>query len=380
MKVLITGGGSGGHVSPALAVARLLDQQSVEVLFVGGTLTMEGAQGPSVEQTMVEAAGFPFVAISSGKLKRDGLSLKTLTRLWGVVPGLFQAYKAVHRFKPQVVLSTGGYVSLPVVLAAWLQRIPVVIHEQTAAVGLANQLASRLATKVAITFPGSATYFNPTKVVLTGNPLNQSIIHPQTLPMDDPVGQWLSQCQKPLIYITGGGLGSHVINKTVETILPQLLDRYCLIHQTGANQHYADYERLQQYRHNLEPQLQARYLPLKHLTAQQIGQVYQQASLVIARAGANTVLELAYWGMPTIFIPIPWVTHDEQTKNATILVDAGTAVILKEADLTGQSLHQAIEQTMANQPSKHHRQQAKSLVKPQADQALVDLVLQQAKS
>src|SRR4051812_27549664 len=136
MRVVITGGGSGGHVSPALAVAEYVRQHQpdVELLFIGGKLTMGGATGPSIEEQLVVPTGIPFRAIHAGKLRRGGLGLATLSRLWGVVPGVAEAFRVLKAYRPAVVFSAGGYVSVPVVTAAALLRIPIVIHEQTAVV------------------------------------------------------------------------------------------------------------------------------------------------------------------------------------------------------------------------------------------------------
>lgn len=385
MRLILTGGGSGGHVSPALAVAKELASRhpDLQLLYIGGTLTMEGSTGPSIEQVMVErVGGIPFQAISAGKLKRDGLSLTTLKRLWGVVPGFWQAFKLVKQFKPDVVFSSGGYVSVPVVLAAWLQHIPLVIHEQTAAVGLANSIAAKVATKIAITFPQSATYFPAAKTILTGNPVNQEVIQPDLQIKKTDLGHWLypdSKAKlKPLIYITGGGQGSHKMNLAIEESLGNLLTQYRLVHQTGDNQHYADFPRLQQQAQQLEPSLQANYYPVKHLSPAEIGHLYQQSALIIARAGANTVLEVAHWAKPAIFIPIPWVTHQEQDKNAQALVEAGTALILPEADLSADSLAQAITTQLNLQPTPTVIAKAQKLANPQAAKHLADIITQVA--
>lgn len=382
MKILITGGGSGGHVSPALAVAKQLQHldPQVELLYIGGTMTMEGATGPSVEERLVSQTDIPFVAISAGKLKRDGLSLNTLKRLWGVVPGFFQAFHQVKTFNPHIVFSTGGYVSIPVVMAAWILRKPIVIHEQTAAVGLANTIASKMATKVAITFPQSAQYFNASKVVETGNPLNAAIKDPVAKQeLDDDFAQWLTKQSKPILYVTGGGLGSHVLNLAIESSLEALLERFAIIHQTGSNEHYADFERLSTQRSSMDKKQASQYWISKHVTPQQIGWIYKQSQMVISRAGANTVLELAYWSKPTIFVPIPWVTHDEQTKNAQALVDTGVAIILPEPQLNSTSLRQAIDTVSQIQVTPTIKKRTAQLVKVDADVELAKLVLKTAK-
>jgi UDP-N-acetylglucosamine--N-acetylmuramyl-(pentapeptide) pyrophosphoryl-undecaprenol N-acetylglucosamine transferase len=376
MKVLLTGGGSGGHVSPALAVAQRLrrDYSDVELLYVGGSLTMEGSTGVSLEEQLVRPTGISLKIIHAGKLKRGGLSWSTLTRLWGVVPGMFEAWRVVGQFKPQVVFSSGGYVSLPVVVAAWLRRVPVVVHEQTAAVGLANALAGKLAKKVAVTFAQSTQYFAAHKVVVTGNPLQPSIVEPdmQTLRQSD-LGKWLTDSPKPALYITGGGLGSHIINTTIEHALPELIKRYRIIHQCGAHAGFNDYNRL----HQLFSGRDKDYWLAKHFSAEEVGFIYASVVLVIARAGANTVLELAALGQLAILIPIPWVTHDEQTKNAQVLVEVGTGVILPEGELTPDRLCLEIDKLMARSASlEEARQRAKLIVDRHATDRLVTLVLE----
>jgi UDP-N-acetylglucosamine--N-acetylmuramyl-(pentapeptide) pyrophosphoryl-undecaprenol N-acetylglucosamine transferase len=374
MKILLTGGGSGGHISPALAVAEVLRKDSdIELLYVGGKMTMEGSTGPSIEEKLVVPTGIAYVSIRAGKLRRDGLSLATLKRLWGVVPGFFDAFKTVKQFHPDVVFSSGGYVSLPVVWAAALLRVPIVIHEQTAVVGLANSLAGRVATKVAITFAQSAQYFPQHKVQLTGNPIRPEVLAPKI--DKSPLSDWLKSADKPVIYITGGGLGAHNINVTIEQMLPQILDRYCVVLQCGAHSKYQDYERLLQKQSSFPTEVARRFWPTQFFTPNEVGLLYRQASLVIARSGANTVLELAAVGVPAIFIPIPWVTHDEQTKNAQVLVQPGMAVIVPEKELSADRLFQEIEIMVARLPQlEESRQAARQLVDFEATGKLVALI------
>jgi UDP-N-acetylglucosamine--N-acetylmuramyl-(pentapeptide) pyrophosphoryl-undecaprenol N-acetylglucosamine transferase len=297
--------------------------------------------------------------------------------LWGVIPGLIEAWRVVRRFQPDVLFSSGGYVSLPVVMAAWLQRVPIVIHEQTAAVGLANSVAGRLARQVAITFPQSAKYFKAQKVVVTGNPIQPEIIEPDLAMLQQPgLGQWLNRPGLPIIYVTGGGLGSHIINSTVEAALTKWLSQYRVVHQCGAHAGFNDYDRLMERSAALPAELQDRYYVAKHFSAQEVGLIYHQAALVVARAGANTVLELAAYGLPAVFIPIPWVTHDEQTQNAKVLVEAGTATIVPEKRLTVESLTVAIAQRLAQTTdTMAAKARAKALVDLQATTKLTEVVV-----
>lgn len=382
MKVVLTGGGSGGHISPALAVAKLLkEDQNTSLLYIGGRMTMEGSTGASLEEQLVKPTGIPYVNIRVGKLRRGGFSLATIKRLWGVFPGFFEAIRHLRSFKPDVVFASGGYVSLPVVIAASLLRIPIVIHEQTAVVGLANKISARYATKIAITFPQSAAYFPTSKTVVTGNPLRPEVLQPN--PKNSQVMAWLQSTSKqlPLLYITGGGQGSHIINTTIEAILPELLTSYRIIHQCGAHVQFADYERLIEVKNTLDSQRSNNYFPSKFFTPDEVGAIYQQADLAIARSGANTVLELAAVGLPAIFIPIPWVTHDEQTHNAQVLVEVGLARILPEADLSPQSLQSSIEAFMQRLPQLDPAKvKAKEIVDLNAASSLVALLQEVASS
>ena len=378
MRILLTGGGSGGHVSPALAVARVLQQRhkDIELLYVGGKLGMEGSTGPSIEEHLVVPTGIPFRAIHAGKLTRQRVSVGSIKRLWGVLPGSLEALRIVREFKPAVVFSTGGYVSLPVVLSAALLRIPIVIHEQTAAVGLANKVASRVATKVAITFAQSATFFPPHKVVLTGNPLREEIL---SLPLislaQSELGLWLHKSMEPVVYVTGGGLGSHLMNVVLAEALPQLLGSMRIVHQCGAHAQSHDLNMLQKIQQTLPQELAQKYIVQAHFNASEVGLLLHTAQLVVARAGANTVLEIAACGVSALFIPIPWVTHDEQTRNAQILVQTGLARILPEKDLSPMRLVEEIKYMVKESPALALAQvKARKIVYPDAAQALAILL------
>jgi UDP-N-acetylglucosamine--N-acetylmuramyl-(pentapeptide) pyrophosphoryl-undecaprenol N-acetylglucosamine transferase len=379
MRILITGGGSGGHVSPALAVIERLRtlHPSPELLYVGGTLTMEGSQGPSIEEQLVKPTGITYVAIRAGKLPRQAFNFSTIKRLWGVLPGFWGAWRVLRKFKPDVVFSTGGYVTLPVTIVASLMRVPVVIHEQTAAIGLTNNIASRFARKVAITFPSSRKYFPSSKTILTGNPLRQTVLSPALSHLDDTdLGRWLAAGDLPVLYITGGGLGSHVINLTVSSALEKLLMSYRIVHQCGNHTEFQDYEAVVKKALELPDLLRRRYWPAKSFTSEEVGLLYARSALVVARAGANTVLEVASWGLPALFIPIPWVTHNEQEKNARVLEELGAARILPEKDLTPERLIAELRRMFEGLATlKRGGVQAKNMVARDADAQLVQLIM-----
>lgn len=353
MRLVVTGGGSGGHLSPALAVIEELKKRfkeknlPLEILFIGGNLGMEGARGSSVEQTILPPTGIPYVFISAGKLQRR-FSFSSLGLLWGAIPGFFQSFYHLLKFKPDVIFATGGFVTVPAVASAWLLRIPIIIHEQTAAVGLANKIAGLFARIVAISFLVSQKEFNPRKTVLTGNP-----VRPKILAVRQDRREWLqvnvqrgvpSQAsQAPSLYVTGGALGSHLINETIMGILPNLLQKHRVVHQCGDNGKFKDYEKLMQLKESLPEILKSHYSILKYVDEEELAKIYAEARLAISRAGANTVNELLILGIPAILIPIPWVTNNEQYKNARVLVNAGLGSIIPEDELTPQRLLSEIE-------------------------------------
>lgn len=359
MKILITGGGSGGHVSPALATLEELKNKvskakiPLEILFIGGKLGMEGGSQPSIEQKILPQTNIPHVFIHAGKLQRY-LSLATFYSLWGVLPGLLEAFYYLWKFKPDLIFSTGGFVTVPVVVAGWLLRIPILIHEQTATVGLANKIGGRLAQKVAVSFHSSAKEFPQGRVLITGNPLRPQILWAaaEQERRRQELGQAKGAKEKlqhiPNIYITGGAQGSHIINEIVQESLAEILERGNVIHQCGSNRRFNDFEKLSKIAGTLPDRLKKRYQVKEYLNNQEIGKVFAQTDLVITRAGANTINELAAVGIPAILIPIPWVTHNEQYKNARILVNAGSAVVIPEDELDHQRLLSELDTTLAN--------------------------------
>ena len=349
MRIVITGGGSGGHISPALAVIEQLKEKAkaektpLQLLYIGGKLGMEGTKSPSVEQKILPQTDIPYVFIHAGKLQRS-FSLKTPLLLWGAIPGFFEALYHLLIFKPDVIFSTGGFVTVPVILAGWLLRIPIVVHEQTAAVGLSNKIGGFLAKIVAVSFPTSVKEFPKEKVVVTGNPIRSEILAAR-----EARKQLLATSrQLRTIYITGGAQGSHIINETIKKALPKLLKRGKIIHQCGSNELYNDFEHLSDTAKELPEELFERYEIIEYIGPKQIGQVFAKVNLVISRAGANTVNELAALGIPALLVPIPWVTNNEQYKNARILVNAGSARIIPENELTAEKLLAEVDTILAN--------------------------------
>ncbi len=371
-KIVITGGGTGGHVSPAVAIIARLRERSategwtLELLYVGSVT--------GVERRTVTGMGVPYVAIQTGKLRRY-LSPQTPVDLLGRLPaGFFQAMSALRRFKPDVIFSTGGYVCVPTVIAGRILGIPSLTHEQTALVGLANRIAGRFASKVAISFPASAAYFPPGKTILTGNPVRPTIYEG-----DAARGAALFGFDPdvPTLYITGGAQGSHAINMAVLEALPRLLDCCQVVHQCGEGPDGSgdDLRALQQAHEELSSQQKGRY-HVQAFVGDEIGDVYALASLVVGRSGAGTVNELASLGKPSVLVPLPGSAGGEQEANARALEKEGGATVLLQTNLTPDNLIATVCSLITDPARlKEMGEDAKKVARPGAADAIVDELL-----
>ena len=339
IKILVTGGGTGGHVSPALATI-----QAVQALAVGAdwtpVLRYVGSKH-GVEQGLVEAAGIPFVGVASGKLRRAAtlrglLTLKNLVDALRVPIGIGQAIGEVKRFGPDVVLATGGYVSVPPVIAAGLLRRPVLIHEQTVQIGLANQIAALFATRIALTFEGAVKDLPERlrrKTFVTGNPVRQMVFGGDRARAIERFGFDPSENHLPTVYVTGGALGAKSINSAVEAVLPGLLQECRVVHQCGRQ----DGEHLASVRAALPENLRKRYFVVPFV-GDEIADIFALCDLIAGRSGAGTVTEAAAVGRAALFIPLVPTGGDEQTRNAVRSVEAGAAVLLPSRELSGPRL------------------------------------------
>jgi UDP-N-acetylglucosamine--N-acetylmuramyl-(pentapeptide) pyrophosphoryl-undecaprenol N-acetylglucosamine transferase len=345
VRILVTGGGTGGHVSPALAVV-----QTVQCLAEGTAWrpvfryvgSMHG-----VEKRLAEEAGLDFVGVQSGKLRRafhwrGYLTLANLFDLFRVPVGVVQSLWHVWRFHPRVVFSTGGYVSVPSVIAGWLLRVPVLTHEQTVTVGLANRIAALFATRIALTFEGAAEELPRrlrAKAFVTGNPVRAAIFAGDRQRAVQRFGFSSEDNALPTVYVTGGAQGARVINRAVEAVLPELLQLCRVIHQCGRQPEGSeqDYDRLQAVADKLPAGLRRCYF-LTRFVGEEIGDAWALADVVLGRSGAGTVTEASALGKPAIFVPLVPTGGDEQTRNARRSADAGAAVIIPNAELDGPRL------------------------------------------
>ncbi len=333
MKILITG----GHVTPAIAVIDELKGQ--EVVFVGRKYAVSQESKPSFEFTEITKRGIKFIDLPAGRLTR-ALSFRAFVNLLKVPKGIISAYLILKNEKPDRVLSFGGYLALPLAFWAYIFKIPVFTHEQTIVPGLANRLIGKFAKKVFVSFKEVSSFFSKNKVVVSGNPVRKSIFKVIKKP-------FVVNQQLPTIFISGGALGSHSINKHIKNILERLLKKYQLIHQTGSVKGKNDYESLLKVRESLSPQLKTRYFLKEHFFENEFGFVYSVSDVVVGRAGANTFFELVALQKPAVFIPLPWSSGKEQQKQAEIFLKAGCAEIFDQSEESS-VLYEKIEKVLNN--------------------------------
>jgi UDP-N-acetylglucosamine--N-acetylmuramyl-(pentapeptide) pyrophosphoryl-undecaprenol N-acetylglucosamine transferase len=370
LRLVIAGGGTGGHVLPAVAVVQEIRRRDipVELLWIGGHT--------GVERDIAETNGIPFTAIQTGKLRRY-FALQTFTDLARIPVGVVQAFARLRAFRPDVIFSTGGAVSFPTVFAG-SRLAPILTHEQTAQIGVSNRMASKFADVFAVSFEETARLARERHdcVVVTGNPTRASILGGSR---DAGLTRFGFSPDMPVLYITGGAQGASPINTRVEALLPELLDEMQILHQAGPARANDDVRRLRELRSTWPEETQRRYR-VEEFIGEEIADVYAMASLVLARSGAGTVAELARVGLPSILIPLPGTWGDEQRKNAALLANAGAAVVLKQSEATPERLRETILSLM-RQPERLRQKgaAARTVGDPDAAANLLDEILKLAR-
>ena len=351
--LMIAGGGTGGHIYPAIAIARgyIERDPSRRVVFVG---TEKG-----LEKTIVPKAGFPLEFISVGGLKgKGGLDLiRNVARLPG---GFLQAWSVVGRHEPSMVLGVGGYSSGPVLAAARLRGIPTMIHEQNAYPGLTNRLLARIVQAVAVAFPDALPRLKRSDGIVTGNPIRKEFFE---------AGATRGSGPRRRLLLFGGSQGSRILNDTMTgalLFLARLKDDLEIVHQTGAN----ELQKVQEaYRSSPFPN--ARVVPYLDPIVGEIA----AADFVVSRAGAMTIGELSAIGRAAILVPFAAATNNHQELNARVVESAGGAVVITEKELTPERLAAAIS-SIAGDPDRAQRmgEASRKLAAPDATDRIVDFI------
>lgn len=360
MKILLTG----GHFAPALAVIEKLKDE--EIVVVGRKTSHEGDTGDSFEYKICKERGIPFRTIRTGRLQRV-LTSQTVPSLLRFPVGVVDALRLLRQEKPDVVVVFGGYIALPVAIAAKMLSIPVVLHEQVLHAGVTTKAIDRLARVVCISFESSRKYFKNKNIVLTGNPIRSDLLESVKPVVDGP---------DRIIYITGGSSGSHAINKAIKDILPSLLEECVVVHQAGGSTVFNDYEKLEEYRKALPQELQKNYILKPFFDTSEVGWLLKNSQLVVSRAGINTVTEFIALGVVGILIPIPYGQRNEQLENAKYYKGAGLGEYLRQDDLSPQLLLSTIRAMI-----KKRSEYKKNAQKEKLEQALdaTNLIIGQIK-
>lgn len=346
--VFFTGGGSAGHVTPNIALIDSLKQAGYRLAYIGGKT--------GIESTLIPPLGIDYYAISAGKLRRQ-LDWRNLWMPAQVLHGIWQSFWLCKRHKPRVIFSKGGFVALPLIIGAWLNRIPVITHESDLSPGLANRLASIFVKHIAYSFPQSEAYFkNKHKILYTGSPIRPSLLQGCATRARTACG---FNTDKPVLFIYGGGLGSVAINQAIWAALPQLLVSFQVIHACGKGKTKPNYT-------------QAGYRQFDYLV-DELPDMLALADIVVSRAGANSIIELLTLAKPHLLIPLSrQASRGDQIENAAYYQALGLSAVLAEEALTPESLLQAVTQLW--QQRDHYQQAMKAYPLPDAKQRLLDLI------
>lgn len=366
MRLAVAGGGTGGHVLPALAViAELRERQLLD-----GLIWIGSHDGH--EQQAARDADIRYVAIPTAKLRRY-ISLSNATDAARFPVGIIAARRALHQYAPNVVLSTGGFVSVPTVIAA-RGIAPVVTHEQTAIIGLANRINARFATVLAVSHQDTLAAASKVhrQVAVTGNPVRSELPHG-----DRQRGlEWMGfSANLPVLYVTGGARGASPINTRIAALLPQLLEFTQVLHQTGPASANADAASLTELRDALPAHVRQRYKIVEFVRGE-LPDVYAAADLVLGRAGAGTVAELAFVGLPAILIPLPGAGGDEQTINARVLENVGAAIVITQNEATPERLMSLFTEILGSAERRQRMSEAaRTVAQPDAAARLANILI-----
>lgn len=326
-KIILTGGGTAGHVTPNIALLPRLRELGYEIHYIGSY------QG--IERQLIEQQNIPYHGISSGKLRRY-FDIKNFSDPFKVWKGYGQAVRLIRELRPDVVFSKGGFVSVPIVLAARRRKVPAIIHESDLTPGLANKLAIPAARKVCCNFPETLQYLPKDKAVLTGSPIRTELMHGSALRARD---RYNFSATKKTILIIGGSSGAQAINRAIHRLLPELLTQFQIVHLCGKG--------------NLNPELNGRkgYVQLEY-AQKELGDLFALADLVISRAGANAICEILALRLPNILIPLPArASRGDQILNARSFERQGFSYVLEEERMSDDALTEAISHVLQHERS-----------------------------
>jgi len=316
-KILLTGGGTAGHVMPNIALLPGLEELGYEVHYAGSE--------SGIEKDIIEKIGLKYHAVSSGKLRRY-FSLKNFTDAFRVVKGLKDASRLVKRLRPDVCFSKGGFVTVPIVIACWLNKVPVIIHESDMTVGLANKIALKFARRVCVAFPETLSAVSKKRAVHTGTPIRKELFRGDRSKGAEVCG---FKATKPVVLVMGGSLGSVKLNGSLRQALPNILKNFNVVHLCGTG----NVDNESQY----EGYVQFEYL------SNDLPHVLDLADVVISRAGANAINEFLALRKPALLVPLSKkASRGDQILNAASFENQGFAQVIQEDEATPELLARSI--------------------------------------
>jgi len=376
MKIVFTGGGTGGHFYPIIAVAervnKIIDKENI----IGAKLYY--ISDSPYDKEMLFENDLIFEEVLSGKM-RTYFSLKNISSMFKTFFGTLNALYKLFTIYPDVVFGKGGYASFPIILAARILRIPVMIHESDSAPGRVNLFAGKFAKRIAVSFKEAATYFPMRKVAWTGQPIRIEI--EKTAPREEGLEYFKFESSVPVVLILGGSQGAELINNTIIDALPRLVGNYQVIHQTGVRNFKMVKDQAEVVL--LDNPNKSRYTCLPFLSPLATKMAAGAATIVVSRAG-SALFEIAAWGLPAVIIPITRTNLDHQKKNAFSYARAGACSVIEEANMTANILSSEIERIIGDEEVMAHMiHSAKEFHKPDGAEKiareLVDIAISHEK-
>ncbi len=368
MRVLISGGGTGGHIYPALAVAQQLQQQyNADILYLGSD--------DGLETRLVPAAGLYLKTVQAGKLQRF-LSWRTVAGVARVPVGMAQATGIVRAFRPDVAFTSGGYVAVPAGLAARLNGVPLLMHQQDVPPNLSNKLLAPLATRISVAFADSLRYFPAQKTVQLGNPIRQAILDIRDVSLQQARTELGFIPHIPLVLVTGGSQGARHLNQMVCHALPELLKQCQVLHISGSNLFHETQNLAEQTLTGIENEMRQRYR-LEPYMDEEMPSALQAADLVLCRSGASVLSELAVLGKPSILVPLPpAIGGSPQEANAAMFQREQAAEVILNNLLKPELMIERITYILSQQGCLQAMSKAAStLAKPNATQEIVETLV-----
>lgn len=346
-KILLTGGGTGGSVAPLLAIAeKLREKGDIDFFWIG---TRDG-----VEKEMVEGENIKFIPIAAGKLRRY-FSWQNFVDLFLILIGFFQSLSLISKWKPNMIITAGSFVSVSVVWAGWILRVPILVHQQDVQPGLANKLMAPFARVITVAFEKSLIDYGE-KAIWTGNPVRKNF--QSTINKTRNNKFFKLKKDLPIIFVVGGGTGARAINDLVEGALNELTKICQIIHATGKSK--------------AQGKQKENYYPFEFLSVEQMAEAYSVADVVVSRCGMGALTELSFLGKPSILVPMP---DSHQEENAKVFSENNAAIVLNQKELTPEMFSNEIKKFISNQELKNIlSRNIGNVMKKEANEAIAKIV------